>query len=95
MKIRFKVDCEVELAVDYNNGEPVFETILFKKGEVHEIDVVDFASSMQNGKLLPRKDFPLCEFGDGTVGTISTETFEIIEGQEELNAAFAEEMEGT
>ena len=94
MKIRFIKACEVELAVGSDkDGEPVFETGVFNIGEVHEVDVVDFATTADpnpggNG-FVPNKNWPQLEFGDGSVSTgIPLECFEIIEGQDEFDKAF-------
>ena len=94
MKIRFIKACEVELAVGSDkDGEPVFETEVFNIGEVHEVDVIDFATTADpnpggNG-FVPNKNWPQLEFGDGSVSTgIPLECFEIIEGQDEFDRAF-------
>ena len=94
MKIRFIKACEVELAVGSDkDGEPVFETEVFNIGEVHEVDVVDFATTADpnpggNG-FVPNRNWPQLEFGDGSVSTgIPLECFEIIEGQDEFDKAF-------
>ena len=87
MKIKIIKDCEVEIANGLDeNQEPIFEPTLFKVGEVHDVEVVDFGMTIKG----LRKDLPLLELGDGSCGTFSTETFEIIEGIDELDEAFAE-----
>ncbi len=98
MKIRFIKACEVDVAVGTDDdGEPIFETESFAVGEVHEVDVVDFATTADpkpggNG-FVPNKNWPQLEFGDGTVSTgIPLEVFEIIEGQDEFDKAFADAL---
>ena len=90
MKIKIVKDCEVEIAVGSDKaGEPVFEPNAFRVGEVHDVDVVDFGMTIQG----LRKDLPLLQFGDGSAGTFSAETFEVLEGQEELDDTYAEGLE--
>lgn len=98
MKIRFIKACEVDLAVGTDGeGEPVFETEAFEVGEVHEVDVIDFATTSDpnpggNG-FVPNKNWPQLEFGDGSVSTgIPLEVFEILEGQDEFDKAFADAL---
>ena len=98
MKIRFIKACEVDMAVGTDrDGEPVFETETFEVGEVHEVDIVDFGTTADpnpggNG-FIPNKNWPQLEFGDGSVSTgIPLEVFEIIEGQDEFDAAWKEAL---
>ena len=98
MKIRFIKACEVDLAVGTDpEGEPVFEKEVFEVGEVHEVDVVDFATTADpnpggNG-FVPNKNWPQFEFGDGSVSMgIPLEVFEIIEGQDEFDQAFKDAL---
>ncbi len=95
MKIRFINDYQTELAVGTDgDGEPIFETETFKAGEVQEVDVVEFATRMDpkpggNG-LVPDKNLPQLQFGDGSVSTaIPLDAFEILEGQDEFDEAWA------
>lgn len=98
MKIRFIKACEVELAVGSDpEGEPVFETEVFNVGDVHKVDVIDFATTADpnpggNG-FVPNRNWPQLEFGDGSISTgIPLECFEILEGQDEFDAAFKDAL---
>lgn len=98
MKIRFIKACEIEVAVGTDrHGEPIFEVESFEVGEVHDVDVVDFGTTIDtkpggNG-YVPNKNWPQLEFGDGTVTTgVHLEVFEILEGQEEFDKAFADAL---
>lgn len=98
MKIRFINDYQTELAVGTDgDGEPIFETETFKAGEVHEVDIVEFATRMDpkpggNG-FVPDKNLPQLQFGDGSVSTaIPLDAFEILEGQDEFDKAFQDAL---
>ena len=87
MKIKIIKDCEVEIAVALDaKGDAIFEPTLFKVGDILDVDVVDFGMSVKG----LRKDLPLLQLGDGTCGTFSQETFEVLEGIDEIDDAFAE-----
>ena len=96
MKIRFIKSCEVDMSVGSDpEGEPVFETRGFEVGEEHYVDVASFATTFSKGGngTSPNKDWPLFEFENGNVSSaISTELFEIIEGQDEFDQEFADAL---
>ena len=98
MKIRIVKACEIEVAVGTDrHGEPIFEVESFAVGEIHDVDVVDFAMTADpnpggNG-FVPNKNWPQLEFGDGTVTTgVPLECFEILEGQDEFDKAFQDAL---
>jgi hypothetical protein len=84
MKIKIVKDCEVEIAKILNKGEPDFEPTLFKTGKILDVEVIDFGMTLDG----LRKDLPLFHLDDGTCGTFAAETFEIIEGGEDLDEFF-------
>ena len=91
MKIKIIKPCEVEVSVGSDaEGEPIFEAETFNVGEVFEVDVGGFAYYFKEKDFCPRKDYAVFEFGDGSAGMFSAETFEIIEGGEEFEAAWEE-----
>ena len=97
MKIRFIKACEVDMAVGNDRkGDPVFETRGFEVGDIHYVEVVDFATTFSKGSngTSPNKDWPQFEFENGNISSaIATELFEILEGQDEFDQAFAEALE--
>ena len=87
MKIRFKKDCEVDLAVGNRGDWIVYDKETFKKDEIHDVSIVGFATSIEG----PMKQYPQVEFGDGSNATFFADTFEVIEGQDEFDEAWENE----
>jgi len=72
MKIKFLKDCYIEVCVGFDDEEePMMEEEKIIKGEIFEVEALE--------GLELDEEWMQVEFGNGSVGFINKELFEIIE----------------
>ena len=72
MRIKFLKDCSIEVCVGFDNDEePIMEEEKIVKGEIVEVEVLE--------GLELEDEWIQVEFGDGSVGFINKDLFEVIE----------------
>ena len=72
MKVKFLKDCFIEVCVGFDdNEEPMMEEEKIVKGEIVEVEALE--------GLELEDEWIQVEFGDGSVGFINKDLFEVIE----------------
>jgi hypothetical protein len=94
MKIRFLEKIEIQYAVGLDkNMKPVLDTEVVEKGEEFEMDVYNFGATEPGGHFPDKNYVQLVDVAEHITEYIPTSSFEILEGQDEFDQAFAEALE--
>ena len=94
MKIRFLEKIEIQFAVGLDeNMNPVLDTEVLEKGAEFEMSVYNFGATEPGGHIPDKNYVQLMDVSEQVTEYIPTSSFEILEGQEEFDQAFAEALE--